>query len=167
MGHVCWSSFCILRESSVKTVIQRVKQASVWITHREVAKIGQGLLILVGIENSDTEKDVEWMAEKCIHLRIFENENGKMDNSVLDRDGEILIVSQFTLLGDCRKGRRPDFTQAAPIEKAKMLYEKFVEEIRKRGIRTETGIFQAQMEVHLVNDGPVTLILDSKKEAKS
>ncbi len=149
----------------MKIVVQRVKHASVWVDQREVAKIGRGLLILAGIQHTDTEKDVEWMAEKCVHLRIFENENGKMDNSVLNIGGEILIVSQFTLLGDCQRGRRPDFTQAAGSEKAKPLYEKFVEEIRKKGVRTQTGIFQAQMEVHLVNEGPVTLILDSKKEA--
>jgi len=148
----------------MRTVIQRVKRAGVWVNQSEVAKIGHGLLILAGIENTDTENDVEWMAEKCVYLRIFENENGKMDYSVLDVGGEILIVSQFTLLGDCRRGRRPDFTQAAPVEKAKSLYEKFIDEIQKRGVHTETGIFQAQMEVHLVNDGPVTLILDSKKE---
>lgn len=146
----------------MKVVIQRVKKASVEVEKEVVGEITQGLLLLVGITHDDTEEDLAFLADKIVHLRIFEDNEGKMNLSLLDIGGEILSVSQFTLYGDCKKGRRPNFMNAAKPEIAKPLYERFNELLREKGVKVETGIFGAMMEVSLINDGPVTLILESK-----
>ena len=148
----------------MKAVIQRVSQARVVIDSSEYSRIGSGLLVLLGVENGDTTADAAALAKKILELRIFEDDAGKMNLSVIDTGGEILTVSQFTLLGDCRKGRRPSFDAAAPPETAKLLYERFVEEIQATGIHTGTGVFQANMDVELVNRGPVTFVLDTRKQ---
>ena len=148
----------------MKAVLQRVLSASVTVDEEIVGQIGAGLLVLLGVEQGDTEKDLVYLAEKTAHLRIFEDDNGKMNLSVLDVGGEVLVVSQFTLLGDCRKGRRPGFTKAAPPEQADADYLHFVEKLRRFDLKVETGTFQTHMHVALVNDGPVTLLLDSRKE---
>ncbi|MBU1397481.1 MAG: D-tyrosyl-tRNA(Tyr) deacylase [Proteobacteria bacterium] len=145
----------------MRAVVQRVKESSVSVDGKIIGKIGAGLLVLIGIAKKDTISDIDFIADKILNLRIFEDENKKMNMSVLDIGGEILVVSQFTLLGDCRKGRRPSFIDAAEPEKANELYEKFVEKIRGRGVKVKTGIFRAMMDVSLVNDGPVTLIVES------
>ena len=145
----------------MRAVVQRVSSASVTVDEREVGRIGPGLCVLLGVRSGDREQDASWMAEKLVNLRIFEDENGKLNRSLLDADGAMLIVSQFTLYGDCRKGRRPSFIDAALPEVANTLYEKFVECVRFRGIEVATGEFQTHMVVSLSNDGPVTLILDS------
>jgi D-aminoacyl-tRNA deacylase len=146
----------------MRAVVQRVKEGSVTVDGNIVGKIGAGLLVLLGIAKSDTIQDIDYIADKILNLRIFEDENGKMNRSVLDTGGEMLVVSQFTLLGDCRKGRRPSYTDAAEPERANELYEKFAETVRGNGIKVETGIFRAMMDVSLINDGPVTLIVESK-----
>ncbi|UCG81560.1 MAG: D-tyrosyl-tRNA(Tyr) deacylase [Desulfobacterales bacterium] len=143
-------------------VIQRVTAAEVHVDNETIGRIGPGLLVLLGVSQSDEEKDADYLAEKIAHLRIFEDDDGKMNRSLVETSGEMLIVSQFTLLGDCRKGRRPSFVQAAPPEKAERLYDHFVYQVRLKGISVGTGQFQAKMAVSLVNDGPVTLILESK-----
>jgi len=148
----------------VKAVIQRVSQARVVIDSSEYSRIGAGLLVLLGVENGDTPADSASLAKKISELRIFEDDAGKMNLSVIDAGGEILAVSQFTLLGDCRKGRRPSFDAAAPPETAKSLYELFVEQIQASGVRASTGVFQANMNVELVNRGPVTFVLDTRKQ---
>lgn len=148
----------------MRAVVQRVASASVRVDGEIVGKIDQGLLVLLGVEPSDTSADVAYMADKTVNLRIFEDDDGKMNLSTLDIGGAVLAVSQFTLLGDCRKGRRPAFTGAAPPEQANALYEEYVAAVRQLGPQVETGIFRAQMEVSLVNDGPVTLLLDSRKQ---
>jgi len=145
----------------MRIVVQRVKKARVKIKNEIIGEIGKGLLVLLGVKNGDTEKDVKFLAQKILNLRIFSDDQDKMNLSLLDIKGEILIVSQFTLYGDCKKGRRPSFLEAAPPEIAKALYEKFINEIKKSGLKTETGKFGALMEVELINDGPVTLILES------
>lgn len=148
----------------MRTVIQRSKAASVTVDEKVIGAISHGLVVLVGIAPTDTKEDVDWMAEKIAHLRIFSDEEGKMNLSVLDRGGEILVVSQFTLYGDCRKGRRPNFTGAARPEHAIPLYEYFCMRLRELGVSSvETGSFGAMMEVQLCNDGPVTLVIDSKR----
>lgn len=147
----------------MRAVIQRVKSASVRVEDEIVGEIGKGLLVLLGVSNDDSEKDASYLVEKTLNLRIFEDSDDKMNLSLLDIKGEILVVSQFTLYGDTRKGRRPSFIDAAPPEKANRLYEYFVSEVRRKLLRVETGKFQAMMEVALVNDGPVTILLDSKK----
>jgi D-tyrosyl-tRNA(Tyr) deacylase len=147
----------------VKAVIQRVSRARVVIDSREHSSIHAGILILLGVEKGDTTEDGVALAKKIVELRIFEDDAGKMNRSILDTHGEILAVSQFTLLGDCRKGRRPSFDSAAPPEDARQLYNVFVESIRSTGVRVETGVFQADMDVELVNQGPVTFILDSRR----
>ena len=147
----------------MRAVIQRVKSASVTVDGKIVGKIGKGLLVLLGVSNDDSEKDASYLVEKTLNLRIFEDSNHKMNLSLLDITGEILVVSQFTLYGDTRKGRRPSFIDAAPPEKANRLYEYFVSKICELRLQVETGRFQAMMDVELVNDGPVTILLDSKK----
>jgi len=148
----------------MKSVIQRVSQASVTIDDVVKGEIQGGFLILLGITHSDTEKDVKWMVDKITGLRVFEDENGKMNLSLEDVGGELLIVSQFTLYGDARKGRRPSFIEAARPEKAIPLYEKFVALASEKGIKVATGEFGADMKVNLLNDGPVTLIVDSPEK---
>lgn len=145
----------------MKTVIQRVKNASVVVDNRVVGEIGQGLLVLLGITHDDLEKDVEWMVNKIVNMRIFSDDNDKMNLSLLDVNGEILVISQFTLYGDARKGNRPSFTSAAKPELAERLYNMFINKCIEAGIKTETGIFGADMKVKLENDGPVTLVLES------
>jgi D-tyrosyl-tRNA(Tyr) deacylase len=140
-----------------------VKQASVAIEGRTVAEIDQGLLIFLGVGEGDTERDGDYLAKKIAHLRIFADKQGLMNRSLLERGDKALVVSQFTLWGDCRKGRRPSFTRAARPEGAKALYECFVRVLRGMGIKVATGQFQEMMDVHLINDGPVTLMLDSQK----
>jgi len=146
----------------MKAVVQRVKESSVTVDGKIVGKIGSGILILLGIAKNDTIHDIDFISDKILNLRIFEDENNKMNRSILDAGGEILVVSQFTLLGDCSKGRRPSFIDAAEPEKANQFYEIFVEKIRGRGIKVQTGIFRAMMDVSLINDGPVTLIVESR-----
>jgi D-aminoacyl-tRNA deacylase len=147
----------------LRAVIQRVKNASVTVESEIMGKIEKGLLVLLGVSNVDTEKDAIYLVEKTINLRIFEDANDKMNLSLLDIQGELLVVSQFTLYGDTRKGRRPSFIEAAPPDKANQLYEYFVSEASKQLSRVETGKFQTMMDVELINDGPVTILLDSKK----
>jgi len=148
----------------MRIVLQRVKEASVVVDNKIVSHIRQGLCLLVGIEKGDTSADAAFLAKKTAELRIFSDEAGKMNLSVKDADGDVLAVSQFTLAGSLRKGRRPSFDKAEHPEKANVIFKQFVEFIRNEGIHIETGIFAALMEVHLVNDGPVTFILDSRKE---
>lgn len=143
-------------------VVQRVKNSSVEVNGQSVGSIGPGLLVLLGVAELDSEKDIAYMAEKIVNLRIFPDDQGRMNRSLLDAGGQMLVVSQFTLLGDCRKGRRPSFVAAAPPEKAEAFYRQFTENVRQKGIAVETGQFQAMMDVSLVNDGPVTLIVESK-----
>jgi D-tyrosyl-tRNA(Tyr) deacylase len=146
----------------VIVVIQRVTECEVHVDDQTIGRIGPGLLVLLGVSRADEEKDADYLADKIAHLRIFEDDDGKMNHSLVDTGGEMLIVSQFTLLGNCRKGRRPSFVQAAPPEKAERLYDYFVYQVRLKGVSVATGQFQAKMAVSLVNDGPVTLILESK-----
>jgi D-tyrosyl-tRNA(Tyr) deacylase len=147
----------------MRACVQRVSQASVTVDGEVLGQIGRGMLVLLGVTRDDDLRDVEHLAEKTINLRIFEDDEHKMNRAVLDIGGALLVVSQFTLLGDCRKGRRPDFFSAAPPEQAEMLYEAFVAEVRRLGVPVATGRFRAYMQLALVNDGPVTLLLDSKK----
>jgi D-aminoacyl-tRNA deacylase len=147
----------------MRAVIQRVTSARVIIDDKEYSKIGPGLLVLVGVEKDDVEEDAAMLARRIVELRIFEDDAGKMNRSISDAGGQILAVSQFTLLGDCRKGRRPSFDPAAPPEVARALYQKFVNEIELLGVSVATGVFQTMMNVELTNQGPVTFILDSRK----
>ncbi len=147
----------------MRCVIQRVKKASVEVGEETVGRIGAGLLVFLGVGAHDQDKDVSWMAEKILGLRIFEDEEGKMNKSVQDVGGEILLVSQFTLYGDCRKGKRPSFSEAASPQTGKVIYEQMIDVLKASGLKVETGIFQAHMEVSLCNDGPVTMLLDSEK----
>ena len=148
----------------MRAIIQRVSQASVLVAEETVGAIDQGLMVLLGVAQGDTSKDTAYLADKTAGLRIFEDNDGKMNRSVEDIGGSILVISQFTLLGDCRKGRRPGFTDAAPPELADKLYEEYVNALRSRGITVATGVFRANMQVALVNDGPVTIMLDSRKQ---
>lgn len=151
-------------QKEMRGVVQRVKRAGVTVDGELVGRIDKGLLVFLGVGNEDDEKDIQYLADKIINLRIFEDSDGKMNESLLDQKGELLIVSQFTLYGDCRKGKRPSFDKAAKPKDAEMLYERFVEYCKGFGIKVETGKFQAMMDVELINDGPVTILLDSKKE---
>ncbi|MFS0644202.1 D-aminoacyl-tRNA deacylase [Siminovitchia sp. 179-K 8D1 HS] len=146
----------------MKIVLQRCKQGKVMIDGETAGRIGKGFVLLVGITHEDTEKEAEWLADKIVNLRIFEDEAGKMNRSLKDVAGAILSVSQFTLYADCSKGRRPSFVEAARPDWARELYDQFNEMLRNKGIHVETGIFGAMMEVDLINDGPVTLILEKK-----
>ncbi|MCJ7811801.1 D-aminoacyl-tRNA deacylase [bacterium] len=148
----------------MRAVVQRVSRASVLINEKRVSSINKGLVILLGVKKGDTEKDVRWLVEKCVNLRIFEDTHGKFNFSSRDIDGEILVVSQFTLYGDCRKGRRPDFVEAAPPETAEMLYNDFISALQNIGLNIQTGVFGAKMEVEIHNDGPVTLIINSESK---
>ncbi len=147
----------------MRAVIQRVKNASVTVSGEQVGAVQKGVLVLLGVCDSDTIEDVEYIAAKTAHLRIFPDENDKMNLSLLDIRGEALVVSQFTLFGDCRKGRRPSFSGAARPEHAEKLYQKVISQLQHHGITVASGVFQAMMDVSLVNDGPVTLLLDSKR----
>ena len=145
----------------MRLVLQRVKEARVDVAGATVGSISTGLLILIGVTSTDTQQDAEYLVDKVTNLRIFPDEEGRMNRSILEVGGTLLVVSQFTLYGDCRKGRRPSFDRAAPPEQARRLYEYFIERLTSRNIIVQTGVFQAEMQIHLVNDGPVTFILDS------
>ncbi len=147
----------------MRVVVQRVSEARVDVDGRTAGAIAHGLLVLLGVAKNDTRADADYLAGKVTGLRIFNDESGKMNRSVVETGGALLVVSQFTLYGDCRKGRRPGFDRAAPPEEARELYEYFVEACRRSNVRVETGIFQASMSVRLVNDGPVTLICESER----
>ena len=147
----------------MRAVVQRVSRARVEVEGRTTGEIGEGLLVLVGVAKTDAEADAAQLAEKIAGLRLFNDDNGKMNRSVEEVGGAVLVVSQFTLHGDCRKGRRPSFDRAAPAAQAQALYEKFLHVLRHRGLQVETGVFQAMMEVELVNAGPVTLLVDTDR----
>jgi D-tyrosyl-tRNA(Tyr) deacylase len=147
----------------MRAVVQRVNKASVKVGGGTVGKVGKGLLVFLGVGHGDSDNEGEFLANKIAHLRIFGDEQGLMNRSVIEIQGEVLVVSQFTLWGDCQKGRRPSFTRAAPPEKARELYENFIRHLREKGLKVSTGRFQEMMEVDLVNDGPVTMLLDTEK----
>jgi len=148
----------------VKALLQRVTEASVSVAGEEVGRIGRGLVIFLGVANGDTEKDTQYLAQKAINLRIFSDEVGRFNLSALDIKGELLVVSQFTLLADTRKGRRPSFIEAASPTQAEELFEQLVKQARTSGLRVETGRFQQHMQVKICNDGPVTILLDSREK---
>lgn len=150
----------------MRLVIQRVKESQVIVSGSTTGSIGRGLLVLIGISREDTPAEADYMVDKLLGLRIFSDEDGKMNRNVVEVEGSLLLVSQFTLYADCRKGRRPSFDRAAPPEAARSLYEYFVDTARRGPVPVETGIFQAEMEVHLINDGPVTILLDSEDRQK-
>ncbi len=147
----------------MRALVQRVSEASVEVEGKEVGRIGHGILVLLGVGHDDEPKDADYLVEKVVHLRIFADEQGKMNRSLLNVGGGLLAVSQFTLWGDCRKGRRPSFVAAADPEKAEAIYDAFVHRARSLGVAVATGSFKEMMQVSLINDGPVTLLLDSKK----
>lgn len=147
----------------MKAVIQRVKYANVTVDGVVTGRIGQGLLVFAGIGPDDTQKDVDFIADKIANLRVFQDDGGKMNRSVLDVGGAVLLISQFTLFADCRRGRRPDFTAAAPSELAQQLYQQVIDAVGERGVPVQTGVFAADMQIEALNDGPVTLLLDSRK----
>ena len=147
----------------MRSVVQRVDEARVCIGDKRISEIGKGLLVLLGIEQKDDEKDAGYLSDKIANLRIFEDKQGKMNLSLLDVRGEMLVVSQFTLLGDCRKGRRPSFTSAEDPDRARILYEYFIGQTRSKMIPVAEGEFQALMSIELVNNGPVTMLLDSRR----
>ena len=148
----------------MRVIIQRVTQSQVTVNDKVVGKIGKGLNLLVGIAVNDTINEINWMVRKCLELRLFSDEDneGKWTKSVQDIEGELLVISQFTLYGDCRKGRRPSFSNSAPPNAAERLYNLFIDELKKSGLKVETGIFGAMMEVSINNDGPVTLLLEKE-----
>ena len=147
----------------MRAVVQRVTEARVEVAGKAVGEIGAGLLVLLGVGRDDTRDDADYLADKTVNLRIFDDDEGKMNRSLSESGGAILVVSQFTLYGDVRRGRRPSYSDAAEPDKANQLYEYFVECVRSAGVKVETGIFQAMMKVSLTNDGPVTILLDSRK----
>ncbi len=147
----------------MRIVLQRVTRAHVEVAGETVGSIGAGLVILLGVTHQDTREDADYLASKVIQLRVFPDDAGRMNRSLLDAGGALLVVSQFTLYGDCRKGRRPGFDQAASPEHARGLYEYFVQRLESSNVTVATGVFQAEMEIHLVNDGPVTFVLDSTR----
>ncbi|MFQ5777410.1 MAG: D-aminoacyl-tRNA deacylase [Terriglobia bacterium] len=147
----------------MRAVVQRVSEARVRVDGKVTGQIGPGLVVLLGVAKTDNAATSEQLAEKVLRLRLFSDEQGRMNQSVEEVGGAVLAVSQFTLYGDCRKGRRPSFDRAAPAEQARALYEEFVAALRRRGARVETGVFQAMMEVELVNDGPVTVLVDTER----
>ncbi|MGA2770258.1 MAG: D-aminoacyl-tRNA deacylase [Bryobacteraceae bacterium] len=150
----------------MRLVIQRVREARVTVNDATAGSIRTGLLVFLGVSRTDTFEDADYLAEKLLGLRIFPDDDGKMNRNVREAGGSLLIVSQFTLYGDCRKGRRPSFDQAAPPERAQDLYNYFVESARRGPVPVETGVFQAMMQVHIVNDGPVTILIDSAERAR-
>ncbi|MCA9226082.1 MAG: D-tyrosyl-tRNA(Tyr) deacylase [Planctomycetales bacterium] len=147
----------------MRACVQRVSSASVTVDQEVVGRIDRGLVVLLGVGQADTQEDARQLADKITSLRIFEDDAGKMNRSIIEASGSMLVVSQFTLFGDCRKGRRPSFTQAAPPEVADALYQAFVASVGAQGVRVETGVFRAHMDVALVNDGPVTILLDTTR----
>jgi len=151
----------------LKALLQRVSRASVNIADELVGRIGWGLLVFVGVANGDTPEDVNYLAQKVLNLRIFADGEGKFNLSVLDIKGELLLISQFTLLADTRKGRRPSFSEAAPPEEAEKLFDQFIEQVKMSGLKLQTGRFQQYMQVEIINDGPVTIMLDSKDRLRS
>ncbi len=144
----------------MRVLLQRVSKASVKVDGKVIGEIGNGLLMLIGIARDDEEAILKWVAEKCVNLRIFEDDQGKMNRSLLDEDGEILAISQFTLMADTRRGRRPGFSDAAPPEKGRVLYEDFVKILKNTNLKVATGVFGAEMDVSLVNRGPVTIMVE-------
>jgi len=148
----------------VRVVIQRVSKAGVEVDGKIVSSIGRGILVLAAFKRGDSRDELEWMARKCLELRIFEDEDGKMNRSVIDEEGQVLVVSQFTLFGNCRKGRRPAFTASAPIDEARGLYRTFMDIMSGYYPRVAEGVFRAKMKINLVNEGPVTLIIDREIE---
>jgi D-tyrosyl-tRNA(Tyr) deacylase len=150
----------------MRAVVQRVSSAQVTVDQKVTGSIGKGLLVFLGVTHADSAADADYLIDKIVHLRVFSDDAGKMNLSLTDAGGALLIVSQFTLYGDCRKGRRPSFDAAAPAATARALYEHFIEAARSHGISVETGVFQAHMDVELVNDGPVTLILETTESAR-
>ena len=147
----------------MRAVVQRVKNSKVDVDNNTIASIGKGLLVLLGVGEDDTDEDLDYIFDKVINLRIFEDKDGKMNDSLLDIGGELLVVSQFTLYGDARRGRRPSFSSSAKPDIANEMYEEFIKKAREENIKTESGEFGADMQVELLNDGPVTILLDSKK----
>ena len=147
----------------MRAVVQRVKESAVKVAGREVGRIGAGFLVFLGVAADDGDEDLDYLVSKIVHLRAFEDADGKMNRGLLDVGAEMLVVSQFTLLADCRRGRRPSFTDAAPPDSAQNYYNEFIARVQQQGIRVATGVFQAEMEVVIVNDGPVTFLLDSRK----
>jgi D-tyrosyl-tRNA(Tyr) deacylase len=150
----------------MRLVIQRVREAHVTVNHDATGSIQTGLLVFLGVSRTDTVEDADYLTGKLLGLRIFPDEDGKMNRNVQEAGGSLLIVSQFTLYGDCRKGRRPSFDQAAPPDQAQDLYNYFVESAKRGPVPVETGVFQAMMQVHIVNDGPVTILMDSAERVK-
>jgi D-tyrosyl-tRNA(Tyr) deacylase len=153
----------MISSRAVRAVVQRAKEASVRVDDEEVGRIGAGLVVLLGVGKDDTERDADLLADKVLNLRVFPDEAGQMNRSILDVAGGLLVVSQFTLMGDARKGRRPSYIEAAGPEEANRLYTHFVERLRPSGLEVATGVFRAMMDVALVNQGPVTILLDSRK----
>ena len=153
----------MISSRAVRAVVQRAREASVRVDGEEVGRIGPGLVVLLGVGRDDSERDAEILAEKVLNLRVFPDAAGQMNRSVLDVRGGLLVISQFTLMGDARKGRRPSYIEAAPPEEAERLYSHFVERLRPSGLEVATGVFRAMMDVALVNQGPVTILLDSRK----
>ena len=147
----------------MRAVVQRVREASVTVEGRVVGEIGPGLMVLLGVAQADADADAAYLADKIVNLRVFPDDAGQMNRSLLETAGALLLVSQFTLLGDCRRGRRPGYSDAAPPEEANRLYERVAAHVRAAGIQVATGVFRADMDVRLVNQGPVTLLLDSRK----